>query len=199
MLATTEVYCIAHLYKKIEGGRKRNGPQTGRIEEVEKNASSSCAWRLQKHPTMSNDTTAAAAAAAKSTPRLFMHVQYKVPGFTDDGGSSAEEQTQKQAIVTTTDQSFDVSKCPAAIVGLHPSTEPVKPNPGDYSYSGMHDHGPLPPPKEGGQFAQIIGFVNAAKNASDAYLSGVIEKEKADVPLATSDSMKQHNKRKKLQ
>lgn len=151
----------------------------------------------------SNDTTVAAAAAAvaESTPRLFMHVQYKVPSFTDDGGSSsAEEQNQKQAIVvTTTKQSFDASNCQAAIVGLHPSVEPVKPDPGDYSYSGMHDHGQLPPPKEGGQFAQIIGFVNAAKNASDAYLSGVIEKEKADVPLVTSDSMKQHNKRKKLQ
>ncbi len=151
----------------------------------------------------SNDTTAAAAAAAaaaESTPRLFMHVQYKVPCFTDDGGSSsAEEQTQKQAIVTTTKQSFDASNCPAAIVGLHPSVEPVKPDPGDYSYSGMHDHGRLPPPKEGGQFAQIIGFVNAAKNASDAYLSDVIEKEKAHAPLVTSDSMKQHNKRMKIQ
>ncbi|KAL7450887.1 hypothetical protein ACHAWC_002739 [Mediolabrus comicus] len=146
-----------------------------------------------------DDTTAAAAAAAKSTPRLFMHVQYKVPGFTDDGGSSAEEQTPKQAIVTTTKQSFDASNCPAAIVGLHPSVEPVKPDPGDYTYSGMHDHGPLPPPKEGGQFAQIIGFVNAAKNVSDAYLSDVIEKEKAHAPLVTSDSMKQHNKRKKIQ
>jgi len=149
----------------------------------------------------SNDTAAAADAdAAKSTPRLFMHVQYKVPSFTDDGGSSAEElHTQKQAIVTTTKQLFDASNCPAAIVGLHPSVEAVKPDPGDYSYSGMHDHGPLPPPKEGGQFAQIIGFVNAAKNASDAYLSDVIEKEKADAPLVPSDSMKQHNKRKKIQ
>ena len=53
-----------------------------------------------------------------------------------------------------------------------------KPEPGDYSYSGMHDQGPLPELKEGGQFAQIIGLVNAAKKASDAYLTEVIEKEK---------------------
>ena len=42
----------------------------------------------------------------------------------------------------------------------------------------MHDHGPLPAPKEGGGFAQIIGFVNAAKKASDKYLTEVIEREK---------------------
>ena len=71
----------------------------------------------------SNDTTAAAAAAG-STPRLFMHVQYKVPCFTDDGGSSsAEEQTQKQAIVTTTKQSFDASNCPNNRTPLGLNTE----------------------------------------------------------------------------
>ena len=43
----------------------------------------------------------------------------------------------------------------------------------------MHDHGPLPQPKEGGQFAQIVGLVNEAKKASDSYLTEVIEKEKA--------------------
>ena len=53
-----------------------------------------------------------------------------------------------------------------------------KPEPGDYSYSGMHDHGPLPAPKEGGQFAQMIGLVSAAKKASDEYLTQIIEKEK---------------------
>ena len=49
----------------------------------------------------------------------------------------------------------------------------------------MHDHGPLPQPKEGGQFAQIIGLVNEAKKASDLYLTEVIEKEK-DLALEKS-------------
>ena len=43
----------------------------------------------------------------------------------------------------------------------------------------MHDHGPLPQPKEGGQFANIIGLVNEAKKASNEYLTEMIEKEKA--------------------
>ena len=43
----------------------------------------------------------------------------------------------------------------------------------------MHDHGPLPQPKEGGQFAKIIGLVNEAKKASNEYLTEMIEKEKA--------------------
>jgi len=53
----------------------------------------------------------------------------------------------------------------------------VQPKPGDYAYSGMHDHGPLPKPKEGGVFASLIAFCQEAKKSSDSYLTEVIEKE----------------------
>jgi len=52
----------------------------------------------------------------------------------------------------------------------------------------MHDHGPLPVPKEGGKFSQLIGLVTAAKNASDKYLTEVIEKEKAMAPSSTNNT-----------
>ena len=137
----------------------------------------------------SNDTTAASADG--NAPPLFLRVQYEVPDLTDASNYADQmidddnKQTQSQATIITTKQSFDASNCQAATIVLPPSVEPVKPDPGDYSYSGMHDHGPLQLPKEGGQFAQIIGFVNAAKKASDKYLTEVIEKEKAHAQPAT--------------
>jgi hypothetical protein len=42
----------------------------------------------------------------------------------------------------------------------------------------MHDHGPLPKPKEGGIFAELIGLCLAAKKSSDQYLTEIIAKEK---------------------
>jgi hypothetical protein len=62
----------------------------------------------------------------------------------------------------------------------------------------MHDQGPLPEPNEGGQFAQIIGFVNAAKKASDAYLTEVIEKEKVLAKAQTTEvTADDHNHKRK--
>ena len=42
----------------------------------------------------------------------------------------------------------------------------------------MHDHGPLPKPKEGGPFARLIGLCLEAKQSSNKFLTEVIEKEK---------------------
>lgn len=65
----------------------------------------------------------------------------------------------------------------------------------------MHDHGPLPPPKERGEFAQIIGLVNAAKKESDSYLTELIEKEKEEAAATqtnqTSIMAKEDNKQKR--
>ncbi len=66
-----------------------------------------------------------------------------------------------------------------ARIGLAPDVPLSKPENGDYSYSGMHDHGPLyPPPKEGGIFAMMIRYVDEARKGSNQYLTQIIEKEK---------------------
>mmetsp|Transcript_2129 Transcript_2129/g.3660 ORF Transcript_2129/g.3660 Transcript_2129/m.3660 type:complete len:158 (+) Transcript_2129:49-522(+) len=146
---------------------------------------------------MTSNDTKAASTDGNAPPLLFLRVQYEVPDL-DGGDNSAAEDKQAQTQATITNkQSFDASNCPAATIGLPPSVEPVKPDPGDYSFSGMHDHGPLPPPREGGKFAQIVGFVNAAKKASDKYLTEVIEKEKAHSQPATSESNQQHKRKRK--
>lgn len=43
----------------------------------------------------------------------------------------------------------------------------------------MHDHGPLPAPKEGGDFALLIDIVQQAKKNSDELLTRIINEEKA--------------------
>jgi hypothetical protein len=136
----------------------------------------------------SNNNNTTTAASLDAPPVVFLRVQYEVPDLADAGNP---DQT-----ITTKQSFFDASNCPAATIGLPPSIKPVKPNPGDYSYSGMHDHGPLPFPKEGGQLAQIIGFVDEAKKASDKYLTEVIEKEKAHAPPVKTEAMQHKRKRK---
>ena len=43
----------------------------------------------------------------------------------------------------------------------------------------MHDHGPLPAPKEGGDFELLIDIVQQAKKNSDELLTRIINEEKA--------------------
>ena len=146
---------------------------------------------------MTSNDTITAASTGENAPPLFLRVQYEVPDLDCGGDNSIAEDTPQAQMLITKKQSFDASNCPPATIGLPPSVEPVKPDPGDYSYSGMHDHGPLPPPREGGKFAQIVGFVNAAKKASDKYLTEVIEKEKAHVQPVASEANKQHKRKRK--
>ena len=51
--------------------------------------------------------------------------------------------------------------------------------PGDDAYSGMHDQGPLPAPKEGGPIAFLIGCTRLAKGHNDAFLTNCIQQEKS--------------------
>lgn len=61
-------------------------------------------------------------------------------------------------------------------VGLEDRKKPTKPQGGDYNYSGMHDSGILPPPKEGGDFSLLIEMSNQARTYSDELLTSIIEK-----------------------
>lgn len=70
-----------------------------------------------------------------------------------------------------------------------------QPDAGDYSYSGMHDHGPLPAPREGGDVALLIGCVEATKRCSDEFLTDVIKKEKARSPNQKTGNDKKRSKK----
>ena len=54
----------------------------------------------------------------------------------------------------------------------------TQPDAGSYDYSGMHDHGPMIPPLEGGAMAQLLGCVQDSKKHSDEYLTQIIQEEK---------------------
>jgi len=59
---------------------------------------------------------------------------------------------------------------------------------GAYDYTGKHDQGALPAPREGGPFAQLIGCVLATKYFSNEYLTDVIKKEKCCRRSSEDDS-----------
>ena len=72
-------------------------------------------------------------------------------------------------------------------------THYYQPEAGSYTYSGMHDQGPLPPPKEGGPMATLIGCVQQAKRDNDKYLTEIIEHEKKQRTISQGGS---HQSRK---
>ncbi|CAB9505120.1 expressed unknown protein [Seminavis robusta] len=77
------------------------------------------------------------------------------------GSSSDDDEEPRQQKTFSQDQGTQPAR-----LGLPPGVEPTKPSAGSYDYSGMHDHGPLVPPREGGEMAQLIGCVQAAKQYS---------------------------------
>ncbi|KAG7354595.1 hypothetical protein IV203_003951 [Nitzschia inconspicua] len=73
------------------------------------------------------------------------------------------------------------------------ATKPVAPQPGDYSYSGMHDQGPLPDLKQGGPMALLLGCVEGAKEYNNSFLTTLIEEEKEQtIKLTKSDNVLQN-------
>lgn len=80
-----------------------------------------------------------------------------------------------------TTQQFDPNNTPVARIGLpdNGDVEPPPSTPGLFSYSGRHDQGLLPQPREGGAYSQLIGCVQASKEFSDTHLTEVMKKEKS--------------------
>ena len=53
------------------------------------------------------------------------------------------------------------------------------PEPGDVSYSGMHDQGPLPRlNEERGPMSLLLNATHAAKTFNDQFMTKMIQKEK---------------------
>mmetsp|Transcript_607 Transcript_607/g.963 ORF Transcript_607/g.963 Transcript_607/m.963 type:complete len:139 (+) Transcript_607:44-460(+) len=94
------------------------------------------------------------------------------------GGSHDEERPHPQQNPTIS-RTFDASNTSheSVRVGLPEGSKPVKPQPGDDTYSGMHDQGPLPELKEGGTTAVLLGCVKAAKEFNDHFLTERIQEE----------------------
>mmetsp|Transcript_24280 Transcript_24280/g.37419 ORF Transcript_24280/g.37419 Transcript_24280/m.37419 type:complete len:104 (-) Transcript_24280:388-699(-) len=75
------------------------------------------------------------------------------------------------------EQKFDASNCKEAVIGKVDTSKKLEP--GDFSYSGMHDQGLLPAMKEGGPYALLIGCVDEAQKSSNELLTSIIQDEKA--------------------
>ncbi|KAG7363924.1 hypothetical protein IV203_037126 [Nitzschia inconspicua] len=104
------------------------------------------------------------------------------------GGISRSTRT-----ATTSSRIFNASNTAEGIVGLQKGTKPVAPQPGDYSYSGMHDQGPLPDLKQGGPMALLLGCVEGAKEYNISFLTTLIEEEKEQTIKSTkSDNVLQN-------
>lgn len=92
--------------------------------------------------------------------------------------SAVRESTASTPVVF--EQRFDETNCEMTLIGLPPGIDPNKPEPGNYQYSGMHDHGPMqPPPKEGGDFGLLVSLALEARRQSDLLLTRIIEEDKA--------------------
>ena len=100
----------------------------------------------------------------------------RIQRFWGSSGSSSSPPTDRCTDTTTT-SIYETVQCPLR-VGLPEGVQPEKLPAGDDAYSGLHDHGPLPPLKEGGQMALLLACAQQAKNFNDDYLTEVIAAQK---------------------
>jgi hypothetical protein len=76
-------------------------------------------------------------------------------------------------------RSFEFAHAEPARIGLPIGVAPHKPIAGSFAYSGMHDQGLLPEPRQGGRMAELIACVRQAKATNDSYLTEIITTAKA--------------------
>jgi hypothetical protein len=98
----------------------------------------------------------------------------RIQGFSCGSGSSSSPPTNHCTDSTAgTISTYEAVQGPLRI-GLPEGVQPQKLPAGDDSYSGLHDHGPLPPLREGGQMAVLLACAQNAKSFNDDYLTEVI-------------------------
>jgi len=79
---------------------------------------------------------------------------------------------------SSNDDSYVAVKAPLRIGLPEDIIHPEKRPPGDDSYSGLHDQGPLPPLKEDGPMAWLLACVQEARKFNDEYLTEAIARQR---------------------
>lgn len=131
---------------------------------------------------MSQPEISSLSSPRQTTVQVKASYWIRQPGEANSGSSSTtnESPTRIQCFGPTPNGGLDRSHTTIAdphIIGLPEGALPTKRDAGDYSYSGRHDHGPLPPLKEGGPLAILLACTQSAKDFNDGYLTEVIAKQ----------------------
>jgi hypothetical protein len=140
-----------------------------------------------------NKGKSASAVGVKATYFIVTHSYIPEEGHSNHAvASSSSVMTTSTTTTSTTNTSrtFDCSNTKEARVGLAIGSKPsAQPLPGDYSYSGVHDQGPLPGLKQGGPMAELLGCLEAAKEYNNTFMTTLLEQEKKNQPKHTMTSV----------
>jgi hypothetical protein len=130
----------------------------------------------------STNTTNNTETVAPLTAPVSVVVTYQIPVASNDSSShrldpAATHVPNDRYSSTFRFDDTSVDDTHDTRLGLPLGTVPTKPPAGSYAYSGMHDQGPLPEPRQGGSLAVLIAGVQQAKANNDAFLTRVIREE----------------------